>query len=78
MHFDATITLGTIIDVVVFLAGLAILYGRLVSIETKLGAVWTWFESHVIQGERGERGDRGAQGGRGPQGATGKRGGPRR
>ena len=73
MHFDGTVSIGNIISIVVFLGGVVVLYGRLVSIEVKLETVWNWWKGHVVQGESGEQGPRGRQGVQGIQGIQGDR-----
>lgn len=74
MHWDGTISTGTIIEVVTFCVGMAVLYSRLVAIETKLAAVWDWFTTNIIRGRRGETGDAGEQGERGERGERGMQG----
>lgn len=43
IHFDPTINLGTIVSLVGFLGGVAVLYGRLVKLEVKVDALWDKF-----------------------------------
>lgn len=74
VHWDGTISTGTIIEVVTILAAMAILYSRLVAIETKLEAVWDWFTTNIIRGQRGATGDTGSQGSQGSQGERGTQG----
>ena len=74
MALTPTFTIGDVFSVLIFLAGVFVLYGRLITIETKLDTIWTWFTEHVIQGSQGNRGATGATGPTGPTGDTGHTG----
>jgi len=68
LTYDPTISLGIILQLVLLIAGVGILYGRLVAIETKLNALWNWYQSIRLQDLRGAQGPRGMQGFQGERG----------
>jgi hypothetical protein len=50
MHFDTTITLGNLVEMVAFLSGAVVIYlrvmERLIRIETKLDVLWQKYVSN--------------------------------
>ena len=49
MRFDPTITLGTLLNLVTVVVGVALLWGRFRSLETKVDAMWRWFMKQMNQ-----------------------------
>lgn len=43
MHFDGTIQLGSLLNVIAILGAAFVIYGRFASMETKIDAMWDWF-----------------------------------
>lgn len=80
IHFDPTISLGSVLAAALFFTTLLAMYtrvmARFVSLDTKVDALWEWWKANVglhslqgaqgIQGPQGVKGDQGLQGERGP------------
>lgn len=55
MHFDGTVQLGSLLNVVAILGAAFVLYGRFSSMETKIEAMWQWFTSDLRDRRLGDR-----------------------
>lgn len=58
MHFDGTVQLGSLLNVIAILGAAFVLYGRFSSMETKIEAMWAWFTDDLGDRRKGERRER--------------------
>lgn len=53
IHFDATVSLGTLLTIGSILASASVLYSRLTALEVKMEPMWQWFTRYIHQREEG-------------------------
>lgn len=55
MHFDGTVSLGSLLNCAAIMGAAFMLYGRFASMETKVNAIWEWFTEELADRRRAER-----------------------